>query len=60
MVNGQESLTHGNVGRLGKFEPESNNAMERKAENFHGMVIIHTRSRSRFKNKRTTERKINF
>jgi hypothetical protein len=43
-VNGQE--------RLGTFESEHNNALERIVENVHGAFTV--RSRSRFKNERIT------
>ena len=51
-TNGQERWTLNGQERLGTFESERNNALERIVENGHGTVTL--RSRSRFKNERNT------
>jgi hypothetical protein len=52
-ANGQEQWTLNGQERLGTFESERNNALERIVENVHGAFTV----RSRFKNERNT---VNF
>ena len=54
-ANGQERWTLNGQERLGTFESERNNALERIVENVHGAFTV--RSRSRFKNERNTVQK---
>ncbi len=54
-LNGQErsgTVTVNGQGRLGTFESQRSNALERIVENVHGTFTV--RSRSRFKNERNT------
>ena len=54
-ANGQERWTLNGQERLGTFESERKNALERIVENVHGAFTV--RSRSRFKNERITVKK---
>ena len=57
-ANGQERWTLNGQGRLGTFESERNNALERIVEKVQGAFTV--RSRSRFKNERNTVNKSSY